>query len=249
MKRLFLFFIFALICTLSNRAQVNGGKQTKLAKLFADKEYEDCLFKADNLSYKDDLKNDPEVYLYMSMCLFEISKIDDPDYKEDYPNAYRDAVKHAIKCKQKDKKKTFCPLNKEYLETLKKTGIESAKELYNQKNWKYSSRILKELEKLDPDDLHLQTIRQVCDILSGNTAVLDEFKKNINKLKEIYKSGENLPDRTTKNQLVDAFMIYSNHLIETKKTEEAKNLLSTALEILPDDGFIKVQYNMVSGIK
>lgn len=249
MKRLFLFVILILFCTLYAMTQVNGGKQTKLAKLLAEKEYEDCLFKADNLSYKDDFKNDPEVYLYMSICLFEISKIDDPDYKEDYPNAYRDAVKHAIKCKQKDKKKTFCSQNTEYLGTLKMTGIESAKELYNQKNWKYSSRILKELEKLDPYDLHIQIIRQVCDIISGNPAMLDEFKKNLNKIKEIYKSGENLPDRSTKNQLVDAFMIYSNHLIETKKTEEAKSLLSTAVEILPDDGFIKIQYNMVNGIK
>ena len=85
-------------------AQVIGGSNTKLEKLYNEGKYENCLLKADGMTYKDDYAKDPEPYLYISMCFYQLSKSEDPDIQADYKNAFKDAVKNAAIREERQKR-------------------------------------------------------------------------------------------------------------------------------------------------
>ncbi len=76
-----------------------------LLVLFVDEKYEKCLAKAEAYTLAETTKKDALPFLYMSMCLFEMSKQE--KYAIDYPKAKRDAVKWAEKYRKKDKDKEF----------------------------------------------------------------------------------------------------------------------------------------------
>ena len=76
-------------------------------KAYVDEEYEKCLVKAEGYTINEETKKDPLPYLYMSMCLYEMSKIEKYTAMEDYKKADRDAMKYAEKYRKKDKNKEF----------------------------------------------------------------------------------------------------------------------------------------------
>ncbi len=76
-----------------------------LLVLFVDEKYEKCIFKAEGYTQSDATKKDALPFLYISMCLYEMSKVE--KYNVDYPKAARDAVKWAEKYRKKDKDKEF----------------------------------------------------------------------------------------------------------------------------------------------
>ena len=76
-----------------------------LLVMYVDEKYEKCLAKAEGYTMGDETKRDALPFLYMSMCLFEMSKQE--KYNADYPKASRDAIKWAEKYRKKDKDKEF----------------------------------------------------------------------------------------------------------------------------------------------
>lgn len=76
-----------------------------LLVLYVDEKYEKCLAKAEAYTLAEATKKDALPFLYMSMCLFEMSKQE--KYAADYPKAKRDALKWAEKYRKKDKDKEF----------------------------------------------------------------------------------------------------------------------------------------------
>ena len=97
----------AAIGTLFLTAQAQKQPYEDLLVKYVDEKYEDCLAKALGYTEKDDTKKDPLPYLYMSMCLYEMSKIDKYRAMEEYKKSDRDAVKYAEKYRKKDKNKEF----------------------------------------------------------------------------------------------------------------------------------------------
>ena len=125
-----LFVCVVILFSLQLSAQVAGGSNEKLAKLYNTGKYESCLYKADSYTYKENHTNDPEPYLYISMCLYELSKSDDPEIQEDYKDAIKQAIKYVGKFAKKDKHNEYYPLNIEYVNTIKKiqkTNVKSVK--------------------------------------------------------------------------------------------------------------------------
>ncbi len=88
-------------------AQAQKQPYEDLLVKYVDEKYEDCLAKADAYTQKEDTKKDPLPYLYMSMSLYEMSKIEKYTAMEEYKKANRDAVKYAEKYRKKDKNKEF----------------------------------------------------------------------------------------------------------------------------------------------
>ena len=76
-----------------------------LLVMFVDEKYEKCIYKAEGYTQNDDTKRDALPFLYLSMCYFEMSKLE--QFNADYPRASRDAVKWAEKYRKKDKEKEF----------------------------------------------------------------------------------------------------------------------------------------------
>ena len=87
-----LLVIMALAYTLSGVSQ--KGVYEDLLVMYVDEKYEKCLGKAESYTLKESTRKDPLPYLYMSMCFFEMSKLE--KFDEDYPKAFRSSLKYAV---------------------------------------------------------------------------------------------------------------------------------------------------------
>jgi hypothetical protein len=105
MKRLLLLSAVAITAFTSIQAQEKPYDD--LLVKYVDEKYEDCLARAERYTLNDKTKRDPLPYLYMSMCLYEMSKIPKYQEMEDYKKADRDALKWAEKYRKKDKNLEF----------------------------------------------------------------------------------------------------------------------------------------------
>lgn len=92
---------------LFNAAQAQKQPYEDLLVKYVDEKYEDCLAKAEGYTVKESTKKDPLPYLYMSMCLYEMSKIEKYKAMEEYKKADKDALKWAEKYRKKDKNKEY----------------------------------------------------------------------------------------------------------------------------------------------
>ena len=88
-------------------AQAQQKQYDDLLVKYVDEKYEECVTKAERYTENDNTKKDALPYLYMSMCLYEMSKIPKYQAMEDYKKADRDALKYAEKYRKKDKDKEF----------------------------------------------------------------------------------------------------------------------------------------------
>ena len=97
--------IFSLLA-LMLFAQFAKAQETEfkdLLSLFVDQKYEKVLNKAENYTVNEETKKHPLPYLYISMSLYEMSKIEKYAQMEEYKNAFKDAMKYTSKYAAKDK--------------------------------------------------------------------------------------------------------------------------------------------------
>ncbi|WKZ67118.1 MAG: hypothetical protein QY325_04130 [Flavobacteriales bacterium] len=117
----------ALFWLLAAGASAQKHVYEDLLVLFVDEKYEKCMFKAEGYTLADDTKKDPLPFLYISMCLFEMSKQE--KYAADYPKAARDAVKWAEKYRKKDKDKEFFANYEDYWAELNTVSYQAGENL------------------------------------------------------------------------------------------------------------------------
>lgn len=101
--------------------------------MFADEDYDKCLKKAERYTQKDDTKRDPLPYLYLSKCNFAISK--DAEWKEKYPDAYKDAFSYAGRARRNDRDSTMYEEHRDYFSELKKSALEEILNLMDGENY------------------------------------------------------------------------------------------------------------------
>jgi len=224
---------FLFICNL--QGQVVGGKNEKLAKLYNSGKYETCLFKADNLTYKSEYSKDPEPYLYVSMCFYELSKSTNPVVQEDYKDAFKQAVKYAGKFIKKDKQQGLLPDNIDYINTLKKEQIAVIKKYYKQDNYRKSVTPAKLYLKLNRDkDLGVMYFIGVCEVLSNNYSQgLRDIDFAKTGFEESINNGKLKIDSFFKPLTASAFLKYSEYLVTEDKLTEALDNLILAKKVFP----------------
>jgi hypothetical protein len=134
--------ILALSTTFFLAAQAQKQPYEDLLVKYVDEKYEDCLAKALGYTEKDDTKKDPLPYIYVSMCYYEMSKIEKYRMMEEYKKSDKDAVKYAEKYRKKDKNKEFFDNYADYWSELnmmaQEAGLnayEDAKGLSKAKQW------------------------------------------------------------------------------------------------------------------
>lgn len=229
-------------------AQVIGGEILKLEELFEKEKYEDCAYKAESYTEKDDYRKNPEPYLYISMCYYQFHLSEDEKITEYYKNALKDALKYAVKMRTYDKDKTFYDANNEYLDELRKACYEDAKKLIDEKNYsKASSYYYKQLQKLDPENMELTFIKGVCDALMRNSS---EAYKNMNDampvLYQKVNEGNYKADKIMEPALSDAFVNYSKFLTEQSFADSAKSIILFGKQLLPLDKAVDEQYKSLT---
>lgn len=126
----------SLTLVLASLLIVSASAQKKpyddLLVKFVDEKYEDCLAKAQTYTEKDDTKKDPLPYLYMSMCLYEMSKIEKYKAMDEYKKADKEALKWAEKYRKKDKNKEFFDNYADYWSDLNTMAQETGLNFYDE---------------------------------------------------------------------------------------------------------------------
>ncbi|HRF80808.1 MAG TPA: hypothetical protein PL070_12070 [Flavobacteriales bacterium] len=115
----------ALLASVSLQAQKHVYED--LLVLYVDEKYEKCMEKALSYTENDATKKDPLPFLYVSMCNYEMSKVE--KYAADYPKAGRDALKWAEKYRKKDKDKEFFNNYEDYWSSLNTMAGETGENL------------------------------------------------------------------------------------------------------------------------
>ncbi|MFT3885940.1 MAG: hypothetical protein QM724_11070 [Flavobacteriales bacterium] len=126
----------SLIIALASLVILTASAQKKpyddLLVKFVDEKYEDCLSKAESYTQKDDHKKDPLPYLYVSMCLYEMSKIEKYRAMDEYKKADKEALKWAEKYRKKDKNKEYFDNYADYWSELNSMAQESGMNFYEE---------------------------------------------------------------------------------------------------------------------
>lgn len=247
MRKLALLVIYVLFLAINLHAQVVGGQYEKLEKLYSQGKYESCLFKADNYTYKPDNSRDAEPYLYMAMCFYQLSVSEDPLIREDYSDGFKQAVKYAARFIKKDKEGEMLADNMEFINMLKELQKKEIKELFSQGDYRKAATSAKLYDKLNKDeDLALLYFIGMNEIMSNNISQgsrdLDEATTKLN---EALTKGPYKPDPMVKSIVVDGFLKFSEYLVNQKNVKEAAQHLEFAKKIYPNDGYIKLQYNVI----
>ena len=115
MKR---WIILPLLASLVLTTSAQKQPYEDLLVRYVDEKYEDCLARAENYTLKESTKKDALPYLYMSMCLYELSKIEKYRNMPEYKKADKDALKWAEKYRKKDKNKEFFDNYSDYWSSL-----------------------------------------------------------------------------------------------------------------------------------
>src|SRR5690606_25081473 len=74
------------------------------------------------------------------------------EFKTDYPNAFKDAVKYIVKYAGKDKEQVHFSEYEEFITELRKAAILEAETMFETEKYTKSKSLYDQLCKLDPND-------------------------------------------------------------------------------------------------
>jgi len=228
------------------KAQVVGGSYEKLAKLYNEGKYENCLYKADGYTYREENSKDAEPYLYIAMSLYQLSLSNDEEIKEDYPDAIKQAIKYTTRFAAKDKEDGLYTVNIEFVNKMKQAQKDIIKEDFNTSKYSKAIASAKIYDKLNRiEDQQVALFIALSELLSDNSQGTNDYNDASTKIKTDLKASKFAEDKIIKGLIVDAFMKYTEVLVKKNKTEEAKKIIAFAKDMYPSDGYIKVQYNLL----
>ncbi len=242
-------FILIMFFSLSSMAQfqVVGGTYEKLAKLYSQGKYESCLFKADDYTFKAESSKDAEPFLYMSLCFYQLSISEDSDIREDYKDGFKQAVNYAGRFIKKDKEGVMYTDNIDFINRLKEIQKKEIKEEFDKADYRKTVAAAKLFTKLNrEEDLSFTYFIGMNEVMSNNVSqgerTIDEA---IKKLNEKLAANDFKADPLVKSLVIDAILKYSEFLVNQDQIESAHNQLEFALRLFPNDGYIKLQFNVV----
>jgi tetratricopeptide (TPR) repeat protein len=240
MKKLFPFLILAFIAVSTASAQTENDYKDLLT-LFVTEKYEKCLYKAEGYTLDEKTKKDPLPYMFMSRCFYEMSKLD--EFKEKYPNAFKDAMKYISKYGSKDKEKKYLSEYEDYIGQIRAAAIAQAETMMDTQKYSKAKQLYDQLLDIDPNDAGAQLMMGV---VQGLMKAKKESETALAKAKSILsekKAGRAAEELTL---LRYALTMHATNLAGTSKTA-AKEWLDLGLEYFPDDKEYKVTYDTIVG--
>jgi len=230
-------------------SQVVGGTNKKLAKLYSAGKYEICFFKADDMCNDEAANRYAEPFLYASMCMVKLYQSEDPDIAVDYQDGMKQAVKYAQKFAKKDREGDLYSKNIDFIKLLKEDLKKEIKEQFEKKAYSKVVAAAKNYDKLNRDDDYiLLYFIGICEVLSNN---IGQGERDMNdaksKLKDMIIKNEVQVDAIAKGFVIDGFLKYTEIMIQNKKQPVAKDAITLANKLFPNDGYITVQYNVITG--
>lgn len=223
-------FMIIALCSTSASAQDPDNYQPILFMVI-DKEYEKAINKAEKYTDRKKTRRHPEPYLLMSMAYYEISK--DESMREDYPRAFRNAIKYAYKGARYDKENEYVPDYSQYITELKVDIMKEARFYYDEGTWRKSVTHAKYVTRIDPEDLGATLLKGVAEIRSRNEYQAEKTFEDANKIAESSSASsfnsEELPF------LRFSIMEYAQLMKERGEKDKAKPMLALGEETFEED--------------
>jgi tetratricopeptide (TPR) repeat protein len=240
MKKLFPFLILAFIAVSSSQAQTDNDYKDLLT-LFVTEKYEKCLYKAEGYTLDEKTKKDPLPYMFMSRCFYEMSKRD--EFKEKYPNAFKDAMKYISKYGSKDKEKVYLSEYEDYIGQIRAAAIAQAETMMDTQKYSKAKQLYDQLLDIDPNDAGAQLMMGV---VQGLMKAKKESETALAKAKAILTEKKAGQAAEELNLLKYAITMHATNLAGTSKTA-AKEWLDLGLEYFPEDKEYKITYDTIVG--
>lgn len=182
------------------------------------------------------------------MCFFQLSKSADPIIAEDYADGEKQAIKYAAKFIRKDKDGEMYSDNMEFINMLKEIQYKRVKKYFDEENYRKAGSEAKLYAKLRKDeDFAITYFIGACELMSNNYS---QGRKHVDEsrtqLKILAKSNQINIDKIFKPLVSSGFLKYSEFLVSEGNVEEAAKELKLGLKVLPNDGFLKIQSNMIN---
>lgn len=220
--------------------QVKNGVHNKLAKYFANEQWEDLAFKCDKMIVLEKNRNDAELYLYTAYAYAKIFTmcLENPEMLNktpEYLNSYNFALKYSVYAKKKDKKaKILFPDNNDLLKEIAVIGMYYVDHYVGIGKYSKANSRLRKMLKTYSDENFI-ALNGVLASITGDTATANPIFRNL----ELMAEKGNKKPLDTDFAMIDAFDIYATWLISKERSEEAKSFLNLGLKFFPDEPVLK----------
>ena len=151
MKNTILLLLFLGGFLINSSAQAPDYDDLKI--YFADANYEKLLKKAEKYTLGDKTRKDAIPYLFLSKANFEISKGGDEELLNKFPRSFKDALKYAGKCIQKDKEGDVYAENMAHFTELKVVVTEKLRNLAESGDYGRLMGSIPSMLKIDKTDI------------------------------------------------------------------------------------------------
>lgn len=200
---LMLFFAGLIVCV----AQPTDKKLTKITFLMVDGKYEDVASKTQKMLEDPEYRRNGWVYYYNAQAQYEIAS--DPKYMEDYPKAFRDAMKSAYKLtkyrEKTDENMAVYEEAQDFLMELKDSAIKVSEIYYDNEKPRKSAYYLKGAVRFAPNDFALWLMKGVYEIKARNIG--EGVKSIIIAMDSI--DQDYVPDDVSMQTMIDALDEYA----------------------------------------
>lgn len=221
--------LLVLFLTVSN-FYAKADSFDELLILYVDEEYEKCISKSEKYMDKRATRKEPLPYLYASMSYYEMSQL--PEYEEEYPKAFKEAMKNAAKFVRKDRENEYINEHEWYLPELLRVAHESAMNYYLDDKSIMAVGMYTYVLMIDESDLAANVMMYVCYMKDDKRSKAYDAEKEILKMKKDFD-----PSDVTSEQkffVEKAFKEYEavveEMFNEPQNYEEIKSLLSSVVK-------------------
>ena len=236
LKWTFLAILFTSLATSPLQAQ--DEEEDKYADDFKeilfmviDGDYEKAVSKSEKYMDKDDTRRDPRPYIYGSMAYFEISR--NEELQEEYPRAFREAIKYGYKARRYDKENQYMPEFDRYVGELKAEVMQEARFQYESENWRKSTTYAKYVQRIDPKDVSALLIKGAAEWRGRNAYQAETTFEEAKELLNEFSPSDVSID--AKSSYRFAVIEYAKLMKEEGKKSEATPFLDAMEPLLGED--------------
>lgn len=238
MEKAVLFLVFAI--GLISPVIAQPPTYDDLLIYYADGDYEKLLKKAESYTLKDDTKNDPLPYLFLSKANFEMSK--DQVWLEKYPKAYGDAIKYGGMCIKKDKDSTVYHEHIKYFTELKEAIVEEIVNIVETGQYPKLMGLIPKLHKIDVNDVGSYYLKAAAEIQNGDKSTAKETIKVANERLAQVKSIEGWREVDLR-MLKLGIMEYAKAAVKINQRQTAIDTLNKVKQWFENDEEFMAYYN------
>ena len=248
---LFLFYFLGAFVLTSN---AQAPEYNDLIVYFADGDFEKLMKVATKYTGGDDTRKDATPYLYLSKANLEISK--GGDLSEKYPRAFKDAIKFAGKCLQKDKEGSVYTDNLAHFTSCKIAVFEQMRNLTESDDFGRLSGVIPLMEKIEKQEVGTAFLKAVAKFRRGDKGgYKTEEKVALEKLENFDSStiteSENDDIDIANKKKIDRQVLqfgvlqYAKLLVERGEVSKAKDVLGKVAQWFEGDEKFKKEYDKI----